>query len=73
MAPKPGNYAILEALQQEFRNDPHLTMLYEYQRPTSVSPTGTVIDLFKEFGPVRIPDWVHSTKNGSSVVAPVWP
>ncbi len=57
MAPKPGNYAILEALQQEFRNDPHLTMLYEYQRPTAVSPTGQVIDLFKEFGPVRIPDW----------------
>jgi pyruvate dehydrogenase E1 component beta subunit len=57
MAPKPGNYAILEALQQEFRTDPHLTMLYEYQRPTAVSPTGQVIDLFKEFGPVRIPDW----------------
>lgn len=57
MAPKPGNYAVLEALQQEFRNDPHLTMLYEYQRPTAVSPTGQVIDLFSEFGPVRIPDW----------------
>jgi pyruvate dehydrogenase E1 component beta subunit len=37
--------------------DPHLTMLYEYQRPTAVSPSGQVIDLFKEFGPIRIPDW----------------
>jgi pyruvate dehydrogenase E1 component beta subunit len=32
-------------------------MLYEYQRPTAVSATGQVIDLYKEFGPVRIPDW----------------
>lgn len=57
MAPKPGNFAILEAIQAEMRTDPHLSMLYEYQRPTAVSPTGQVIDLFKEFGPVRIPDW----------------
>jgi pyruvate/2-oxoglutarate/acetoin dehydrogenase E1 component len=57
MAPKPGNYAVLEAVQQEMRNDPHLTLLYEYQRPTAVSPTGQVIDLYKEFGPIRVPDW----------------
>ncbi len=57
MAPKPGNYAVLEAIQHEMRRDPHLTMLYEYQRPTAVSPTGTVIDLHAEFGEPRIPDW----------------
>lgn len=57
MAAKPGNYAVLEAIQHEMRNDPHLTMLYEYQRPTAVSPMGTVIDLYKEFGDLRIPDW----------------
>ena len=57
MAVKPGNYAVLEAIQHEMRNDPHLTMLYEYQRPTAVSPMGTVIDLYKEFGDLRIPDW----------------
>lgn len=57
MAPKPSNYAVLEALQHEMRNDPYMTMLYEYQRPVAVSPTGQVIDLFKEFGDLRIPDW----------------
>jgi pyruvate dehydrogenase E1 component beta subunit len=57
MAPKPGNYAILEGLRGEMLTDPHLTMLYEYQRPTAVSATGQVIDLYKEFGPIRIPDW----------------
>jgi pyruvate dehydrogenase E1 component beta subunit len=57
MAIKPGGYAVLEAIQQEMAKDPYLTMLYEYQRPTAVSPAGKVIDLFKEFGPVRVPDW----------------
>lgn len=57
MAVKPGNYAVLEAVQHAMQNDPHLTMLYEYQRPIAVSPMGNVIDLFKEFGDVRIPDW----------------
>jgi pyruvate/2-oxoglutarate/acetoin dehydrogenase E1 component len=57
MAPKNSNYAVLEALQHEMRNDPHMTMLYEYQRPIAVSPMGQVIDLFKEFGDLRIPDW----------------
>lgn len=57
MAIKPGGYAILEAIQQEMLRDPHLTLLYEYQRPTAVSPQGKVIDLFKEFGTVRVPDW----------------
>lgn len=57
MAPKQGNYAVLEAIQHEMRNDPHMTMLYEYQRPVAVSPLGTVIDLHQEFGAPRIPDW----------------
>jgi len=57
MAPKPGNFAILEGIRGEMLNDPHITMLYEYQRPTAVSASGQVIDLYKEFGPVRIPDW----------------
>ena len=57
MAVKPGGYAVLEAVQNEMRNDPHMTMLYEYQRPIAVSPMGQVIDLYKEFGEPRIPDW----------------
>lgn len=57
MAPKPGNFAVLEAIQFEMQQQPHLTMLYEYQRPTAISPMGKVIDLHKEFGAPRIPDW----------------
>lgn len=57
MVAKPSNFAILEAIQHEMRNDPHMTMLYEYQRPVAASPLGVVIDLYKEFGPIRIPDW----------------
>jgi pyruvate/2-oxoglutarate/acetoin dehydrogenase E1 component len=57
MAPKPGNYAVLEAIQQAMKQDPNLTLLYEYNRPTAVSPLGQVIDLYAEFGPVRVPDW----------------
>jgi pyruvate dehydrogenase E1 component beta subunit len=57
MAPKPGNYAVLEAIQHEMRQDPTMTLLYEYQRPTAVSPMGTVIDLHAEFGAPRVPDW----------------
>lgn len=57
MAPKPGNYAVLEAIQHEMRNDPTMTLLYEYQRPTAVSPMGTIIDLHQEFGAPRVPDW----------------
>jgi pyruvate/2-oxoglutarate/acetoin dehydrogenase E1 component len=56
MAVKPGRYAILEGVQHEMRNDPHLTFLFEYQRPTVISPLGQVIDLVEEFGTVRVPD-----------------
>jgi acetoin:2,6-dichlorophenolindophenol oxidoreductase subunit beta len=57
MAIKNGQFSVLEAIQAEMKRDQHLTLLYEYQRPTAVSPTGKVIDLYKEFGPVRVPDW----------------
>src|SRR5262245_6701225 len=57
MAIKNGNYSVLEAIHGEMQRDPHLTLLYEYQRPTAVSATGKVIDLYKDFGPVRVPDW----------------
>ena len=57
MAIKNGNYAVLEAIHSEMQRDPYLTLLYEYQRPTAVGATGKVIDLYKDFGPVRVPDW----------------
>lgn len=57
MVNKPSNFAILEAIQHEMQNDPHMTMLYEYQRPVGVGPMGNVIDLYAEFGDMRIPDW----------------
>jgi len=57
MVNKPSNFAMLEALQHAMRNDPHMTMLYEYQRPVAAGPLGNVIDLYKEFGDMRIPDW----------------
>lgn len=57
MAPKNGNYAILEALRHEMLADPHVFMLYQSGKPTAVSATGQVIDLYREFGPVRIPDY----------------
>jgi len=57
MVNKPSNFAMLEALQHGMRNDPHMTMLYEYQRPVAAGPLGNVIDLYKEFGDLRIPDW----------------
>lgn len=57
MVNKPSNFAILEAVQHEMRANPHMTMLYEYQRPVAMGPMGNVIDLFTEFGAPRIPDW----------------
>lgn len=57
MAVKPGQYAVLEGIRQEMQRDETLALLYEYQRPTAVSSLGQVIDLHREFGPVRVPDW----------------
>jgi len=53
MAPKSYSYAQLEAVAQEMRADPSLTIVYEYQIPIGVSPDGTLLNLVDEFGPVR--------------------
>ena len=47
--PKSMSYAILEAIQGEMRRDKLLTLLYEYQQPTSRWGNRT-INLEKEFG-----------------------
>lgn len=57
MVNKPSNFAMLEAVQSAMRDDPHVTMLYEYQRPVAAGPMGNIIDLHEEFGELRIPDW----------------
>lgn len=56
MAVKPGNYAILEGIQAEMKTMKDLTIFWQ-NRPTAVSPTGKVIDLGKEFGNARIPQY----------------
>jgi pyruvate dehydrogenase E1 component beta subunit len=56
MANKPGNYAILEGIQAEMRSNKLLSIFWQ-NRPTAVSPMGNVIDLFKEFGPNRVPQY----------------
>lgn len=53
MANKPYNYAQLEGLAQEMRANPDMVFFYEYQVPTATLPTGEVLDLAKEFGPIR--------------------
>ena len=53
MAKKSYNYAQLEAVADEMRNNPDMVYYYEYQRPITVSSTGEVLDLVKEFGEVR--------------------
>lgn len=55
MAPKPGAYAVLEAVQHEMRAQPHLTFWWQTSKPVAVSPLGQVIDLYKEFGDPRVP------------------
>lgn len=56
MAAKSGNYAILEAIQFEMRNNPHMTMLFQGTKPVAVSSMGQIIDLQKEFGSTRLPN-----------------
>lgn len=56
MAPKPGVFAILEAVQNEMREQPHLTFWWQSSKPVAVSPLGQVIDLHSEFGDPRVPD-----------------
>jgi len=50
--PKGMNFAILEAIQGEMRRDKHLTLFYEYQKPSSRWEKRT-INLEAEFGRVR--------------------
>jgi len=53
MAKKPYRYAVLEAVANEMRENPHMCYFYEYQSPVAVSPLGDILNLAKEFGPVR--------------------
>lgn len=53
MAKKPYAYAQLEAVAQEMRRDKEMVFFYEYQTPISTLPTGEVLNLVKEFGPLR--------------------
>jgi pyruvate dehydrogenase E1 component beta subunit len=50
---KSYNYAQLEAVAQEMRANADMVFFYEYQVPTAALPTGEVLDLAKEFGPLR--------------------
>ncbi len=53
MANKSYYYAQLEAVAQEMRADPEMVYYYEYQKPTTISPSGEVFDLVGEFGNLR--------------------
>lgn len=53
MPKKPYGYAQLEAVRDEMRQNPDMVYFYQNQIPTATLPTGEVIDLVKEFGPVR--------------------
>ena len=53
MANKSYYYAQLEAVAQEMRADPEMVYYYEYQKPTTIGPTGEVFDLVGEFGDLR--------------------
>ena len=53
MANKSYYYAQLEAVAQEMRADPEMVYYYEYQKPTTIGPTGEIFDLVGEFGDLR--------------------
>ncbi len=52
-------YAQYEGLAQEMRKNTDMVYFFEYGAPTAVLPTGEVIDIVKEFGPLRTsgPGW----------------
>lgn len=56
MSKKPYRYAVLEAVANEMRANPNMCYFYEYQSPVAVSPAGEILNLAKEFGPVRTSD-----------------
>jgi len=51
--PKSMNYAILEAIRGEMQRNELLSLLYEYQTPSS-GWQGRAINLVNEFGPPRV-------------------
>ena len=53
MAKKPYAYAQLEAVALEMRRNKDMVFFYEYETPVATLPTGEVLDLVKEFGPLR--------------------
>jgi len=52
-------YAQYEGLAQEMRANKDMVYFFEYGAPTAVLPTGEVLDIVKEFGPLRTsgPGW----------------
>src|SRR2546422_592229 len=53
MAKKSYAYAQLEAIALEMRKNKDMVFFYEYETPVATLPTGEVLDLTKEFGPLR--------------------
>jgi len=53
MARKSYAYAQLEGVAQEMRKNKDMVFFYEYEVPVATLPTGEVLDLAKEFGPLR--------------------
>jgi pyruvate/2-oxoglutarate/acetoin dehydrogenase E1 component len=71
--PKSMNYAILEAIQGEMRQDKFLTLLYEYQNPAA-GWANRSINLDREFGPPRVQfcaideEWIVGGAMGMSMI-----
>ena len=71
--PKSMNYAILEAIQGEMQRDKLLSLLYEYQTP-STGWQGRAINLVAEFGPPRVQfcaideEWIVGGALGMSMI-----
>jgi len=70
---KSMSYAILEAIQAEMRRQKHLTLLYEYQRPTA-RWRNRRINLEAEFGLLRVryccidEQWIVGGAMGMSMI-----
>jgi pyruvate dehydrogenase E1 component beta subunit len=56
MTIKTFTYAWMEALAQEMRKNPNLITIWQNSVRSATLPTGEVIDLVKEFGPLR--SWI---------------
>jgi pyruvate/2-oxoglutarate/acetoin dehydrogenase E1 component len=50
---KPYRYAILEAVANEMRKNKEMCYFWEYQSPVGTLASGTILNLWKEFGDVR--------------------